>query len=144
MNGYQGRLQAVKNAHLAAHRSGVKAHAAFTEAMHKTVDNIGVHLGVPTQVSNANDTTHQSADTTAPGEVTQGFKASGMNATQLQRLEKSLGAPTVFSQVQGIVNQRPNQALAKSSDGGWKALPERGQQERVLSTFEQRQRDSKQ
>jgi len=146
LKGHLGNLTRCANALARAHKLMHEAVTAVHEQMHKSVDAMATQAGVKLIGTNANDfaarqdsTSHgPAADTSSVGTVEQGFKAAGMSADQLQRLEKSLGQPTVFSKVQGIVNQRPNQALAKSSDGGWKALPERGQQERVLSEYEKR------
>jgi hypothetical protein len=152
LKGHLGNLTRCANALARAHKSMHEAVTAVHEQMHKSVDAMATQAGVKLIGTNANDfaarqdsTSHgPAADTSSAGTVEQGFKASGMNATQLQRLDKSLGAPSLFSKVQGMVNERPNQRLGKCDVGGWKALPERGQQERVLSTFEQRKLDGKQ
>ncbi len=150
LKGHLGNLTRCANALARAHKSMHEAVTAVHEQMHKSVDAMATQAGVKLIGTNANDfaarndsTGHgPAADMSSAGTVEQGFKASGMNATQLQRLEKSLGAPTVFSKVQAIVNQRPNQTRAKSLDGGWQSVPERERsgQPVVLSEFQKRQR----
>lgn len=153
LKGHLGNLTRCANALARAHKSMHEAVTAVHEQMHKSVDAMATQAGVRLIGTNANsteasnDTTHGGGNTTAPGELSQGFKAAGMSADQLQRLEKSLSQPTAFSKVQGIVGHvNSNQTadpfgFAKSAPVD--DLSKSVTRTKTLSTYEQRQRDGK-
>jgi len=144
VSGHLGAMTKLCRLHKEACDKAKELHTAVHAQLHKSADAIASQLGISLAVGNANssdgsfDTDHQGENTTSAGAISHG---KSYTAPEQVALAKSLSTPTLFSKVQGFVNQRPNQTLAKSLDGGWKEAPDLSahpRRTRARSEFEKR------
>jgi hypothetical protein len=108
IQGYIGHLGKLVKAHSAGHSAGKMAHSSFADGVDKCVKAAAGAAGVDISIGNANssgannDTMHGSANVTSPGEVVQGFKASGVTADVQTRLAKSVPTSNAAPFISGV------------------------------------------
>lgn len=133
--GHLGAIVKLGNGLKSAHGVMAKCYAAVQDQMHKSVAAMAAKANVSLLATNANDrsdegsTTHGAGnDTTGPGTRSEGFKASGMSAADLDRLSKSLPGSTPMTtplakHIQARVGRQNPNALGNPMFGKSAGLP---------------------